>query len=109
MIRQIEKPKEIFCQRIKGDKWFFDEKNKLYFVENLSIKENNIYFKIYFDLESKHHRLDGPAEYYFDDNHNITYHFALYHYRWTPFQFAEKTNHLICLVCNKFCNQGCFL
>ena len=75
-------------------------------------KENNgfFYYQIIFYLDNKRHRIDGPADI---SKHKgccdyIYNHYCLYDTYYTERHFAEKTNHLICLNCNKFCKQECF-
>ena len=120
MIKEIEKPdiKFNFYNSVY-DKYYYDDKNNEFFI---------IYFKskYYFNLDGnyhrigkpaieffnggkiweengKMHRIDGPAS-YDHDNHK----FWINGKNYSKLVFAEKTNHLLCKNCNKFCKQKCF-
>ena len=71
------------------------------------IFNNDLIDKYIFIQNGNKHRLDGPSECndsYFDP----LYSFYINGNQCLPSLFAEKTNHLICWNCNKFCKQGCF-
>ena len=121
MIREIEKPEIDFKFYIDdNDRFYYDEKNKEYFLKT------KMGSRLYFNLKGNKHRINNPAEiwangikiwkennkfnridgpavieksnkvYYID---NIVY---------LASNFAKKTNHLICDICDIFCEQGCF-
>ena len=57
------------------------------------------------------HRIDGPAKIANHSNccgSGFIFLFALNGEYYEHFEFAEKTNHLICKKCNEFCKQSCF-
>ena len=126
MIKEIERPKINFKFIINGnDKFYFDKKNNEYFLINNN--NNNIYYfnlignihRIgkpaieYFDgskewvINGKIHRIDGPA--YIQGNYIQFWINNVGYFRDKYYKFADKTNHLICKNCNKFCKQECFL
>ena len=123
MIKEIEKPNINFkfAPSIKG-KFYFDEENNEYFIKN---EDSIVYFnlngfvhrigkparlneefQIFNYLENgKLHRDDGYAASCCKGKHNYFYLNGKHQLinNWT-----EKTNHLVCKFCNKFCKQKCF-
>ena len=81
----------------------------IFFIKNDQfIIKNNAFNEIhYFDLSGNKHRLDGPSNNYYDINPHRQY-FHINHFQYNEEDFAEKTNHLICNKCYKFCKQSCF-
>lgn len=90
-----------FNFRVEWSKYpvFFHEKNKEFYILFL---EN----KIYLDKFGFYHRIDGKT-YTINFPDNCFYWIHGEHY--FAIEFAQKTNHLICKVCNEFCKQGCFM
>ena len=121
MIKEIEKPKFKLNFIIpENAKYFYNIENKEYFL-----KSDN--FKIYFNNNGDIHRDNNPALYslsykwfdYYQNNikhredgyaENLPHYlFKLNGITYHSFDFAKKTNHLVCKFCNVFCKQGCFL
>ena len=118
MIREIEKPEIDFKFWIKNDyRFYYDDKRKEYFIET------HWKSKFYFNLEGKFHRIGRPAIEYHDgekqwrENGKLNrldgaalnsryYYINNKHY--IEKEFAEKTKHLICNNCGRFCKQECF-
>lgn len=102
MIIEIEKPKS--CKNLIHDtfcKFYFDLSSKEYFFLT-SYSE-----RIYFNLNGEWHNSSGPAIL-----QNVKYEetcYWLYNKPYTTKQFANKTNHLICMSCKDFCGQECFM
>ena len=121
MIKEIEKPNIEFKFTIYNDyKYYYDQENNEYFIKY----KNKV--KFYFNLEGRCHRIGKPAIEGYDGikiwvENNIQHRldgpacggknnsFWIGGIEYSAANFALKTDHLICLVCNKFCNQGCFL
>ena len=105
MIKEIQKPNFYFnniSADPNGNKYYFDLNNKLYFYITPRYSIN------YFNLKGECHREDGYARIYFKGLYDDDKYFLLNNACINSSEFAEKTNHLICNLCNKFCKQGCF-
>ena len=120
MIREIEKPNIEFKFGLSDlDKFYYNNETNEYFHKN---KFND---KYYFNLNGEIHRVNKPAiEFSYGikawKENNFLHRldgpayeksdiFWIKGNNFSAANFALKTDHLICLVCNKFCNQGCFL
>ena len=93
---------------------YFDSKNNLYvcieppqtvmsfnkegLLHNINRPAIIVANKEYFYKNGFRHREDGPAGLFF----------WLNDFKYLENEFAEKTNHLVCKVCNVFCKQKCF-
>jgi len=101
------------------------EKTSAYYIDrfiydNGLIKEIYDNKEIYWFKSFKRHREDGAAKENCDgciDNKCVYYgelnkykrHFCLNNICFSPKEFAFKTKHNICLICNDFCKQECFI
>lgn len=56
---------------------------------------------------SCYHRSDGPAIDIQNYHHDFVK-FQLNGFQLSEMAFSKRTNHIICLNCNKFCKQQCF-
>ena len=103
MIKEIPIPNIKFKFSIfSSDKFFI--KNGLSYIYNSLYDET-----IYFNKNGYRHRDNGPA---IDDGEIDgikIIKFCLNGFHYEEPEFAEKTNHLICLNCYKFCKQECFI
>lgn len=121
MIKEIKKPNIDFkIPIIKGDKFYYDENNKEYFLVD------KYGWKYYFNLKGKYHRIEKPAIVYSNaeaawiedgkwhrlDGAAYIYEnykeFYIKNIEYNEYNFGKKTNHLICKLCRKFCKQECF-
>ena len=120
-IRDTQEPKTGMIPPIHGDKINIQELDKSnqtakysIFIEkpiigeassfNDYIKSNSIDKKM---VDGKAHKIDGPfikMEY----NGNSLNYFYYQQNKLHPENWAEITNHIICNICEEFCNQGCF-
>ena len=118
MVKEIQKPNINFKFWVENDyKFYYDEENKEYFLEN---KWKS---RFYFNLKGYYHRINKPAIEYSDgrkqwlkngyrhrfDGPAKYCDFYIAGYYHSAINFADETNHLICNSCNKFCKQGCFI
>ena len=83
---------------IYDDDEFYMINSNSYVIKN--IRKNEIHF---FDEKGNRHREDGYASKY-----SKSIFFVINEIDYDKFEFAEKTNHLICKNCQSFCNQNCF-
>lgn len=102
MIKQIKKPNIILnhcCCNL--DLYYFDTINKYFIVEC-----TKYHYTYYFNEDGNKHRYDGFAyiQKYYGELHNT---FILNNKYLHAKEFAEKTDHLLCSICNKFCKQQC--
>lgn len=98
-MKKIKKPDIYFrFKTYRNDKYYFDEINNLYYVENYSKTDN-----VYFNDEGYIHNINNYASYY----HNLK-NFFINGRIYEETHFAEETNHLICKFCKIFCKQECF-
>lgn len=99
MIKKIKKPKFSYKFEIHKEDYFFIE-NNLYYLFNKDADE-----KFYFNENGDIHRVDGRAvsisPFYFK--------YYLNNVDYTEDEFADRTDHLICIICEKFCKQDCFI
>ena len=96
MIKEIERP-NIRFNFVETDKYFLE--NDLFIIINYNWNE-----KHYLNKNGTPHRLDGYAKSYF--NAKYFYINGIYY---SNLEFAFKTKHLICRICEDFCNQKCFI
>ena len=83
----------------KNKVYVYDSKNEIFFVKNSFNQAEAFFLK-----DGGFSRLDGPALIII--NKYIKY--FINDIRSSEKEFAEKTNHLICNFCEKFCKQKCF-
>jgi len=106
MIIEIEKPNNLKFHgaTYSQAQYYFNDITKQYFWF-LKGKTDSFNEKIFFDLESGQvHNLNGYAHTSFYVH--VFFIFGHYYY---AIDFAEKTNHKVCLNCKKFCKQECFV
>lgn len=99
MIKEIEKPKNIYYEIYDDDKFYYDDNNNQYLMKD----SNGTYY--YFNKDLELCRENGPAVQYIESIFNLYYINARYLFKK---EFANLTNHLICYSCNDFCKQNCF-
>ena len=100
MIKEIKKPES--CKDLIHDECLFYHdliSNEFYFAKSFDSNE-----KVYFNLKGKWHRETGPT---------YTNKFGNYYWlndkRVSIELFSNRTKHLICRICEDFCNQKCFI
>lgn len=85
------------------NKHFHDEKNDILYGENDICK---FYFKLNKTYCYEFHRLDGPA--FIRKKFPGVFFWINNYCCFDENEFANKTDHLICKNCRKFCKQECF-
>lgn len=102
--------------------YYYDDVNDEYYIDN------GPHSRIYFNKNGLYNRKNGPAVIWYNKSNNWcfwkngkshrddgpcanyygNFQFILNHITHDELNFAVKTNHLICNLCNKFCKQTCF-
>lgn len=85
----------------------FSKYHNLYILNDQYVFRTNNDSFIFVNKQGLHSRLDGPAVIY--DRPFPSIYFWINNCLYNENEFAEKTNQLVCIYCDNFCNQRCFI